>query len=907
MELLVLLIILFAVGYAIKHYTKSRDIGYRLDKIERDIRNLYSQINSSTETKKESEDVPESPVVRPYAPPQQTQPIWGSVPSVKADAPEPKPAYTPYKGSEPTYSKVSTSNHEQPSLEQLISTRLGVWVGAVALILGAVFLVKYSIDEGWLSPIVRVVLTTLFGASLIAGAEFVRGKTELPNAFRIAQGLCGAGLAALYGSIYAATSLYHLLPDIIGFIGLAVVTAGAILSALRYGMPIAFLGLFGGFVTPLLVRSDSPEAASLFGYLFALTTMGMMIAQRKGWWNLAWVSVAGSLLWLLFWIMGGGIATSAVILFFGLPLIILSAIITEGMPESSSQDASGYWGSKSGINFFTIGAFAIMLFLIPGTSFDAYTWAMAFAVSVAAVILAKLRPSTYTSVLIPLQFAMMMLVLRSNDFSIWTTTSSVSFLPQTLFLLGIFTVLFGGAGIFGLAGTIKRGTYAWLTSATTICAYAVAYIKLKNLPSLEVIKHHYNTIAGSEFSSMPAADYFWQKGFVWGIGALLLSSILIYLANKESRASSNTQERNMVLAALSVGATALISLSVIQILPANTWAVGFALQALATVWIYSRTGITSLPYLVKLLCIGVLMENIFHIIGAAWDLGTFHLLSQIDIGTLFLGYAIPSALLLTAKQFVNTKDSPLLSRSILYTGSLLGILAIAHALSYVFGYGVNLPQNMLYTSLLLGAGALGLKLNAADDRSDVVRPITFTLLLLGCWRLVAFHLFFANPLFTAASVGSWPIINAASLGYLLPIIPLHFAARELKLYDSWNMAIKGFFTFLFLLGTGLVVRQLFHGEHIELISVSASMMEQICYSVLGIGTGLAILMLAMRLKDTAWRWLSLVVIIITVAKVFLVDVSHLGGLLRVLAFIGLGLSLFGLSAFYSRYIFRKDD
>ncbi|MBY0428456.1 MAG: DUF2339 domain-containing protein, partial [Alphaproteobacteria bacterium] len=803
MEVLYILMIVLGIGYALRHTKKLDEMRFRLDKIERDITNLYGQMNSPVGTTKEKESVPENPVVHPYAPPQQTQPIWGSVPSVKADAEDIKPSYTTYKVDEPVYTKPATADKPSPSLEQLISTRLGVWVGAVALILGAVFLVKYSIDEGWLSPIVRVVLTTLFGASLIAGAEIVRGKTELPNAFRIAQGLCGAGLAAFYGAIYAATSMYHILPDIIGFIGLAVVTASAIISALRSGMPIAFLGLFGGFVTPLLVHSDTPEAAPLFGYLFALTTMGMMIAQRKGWWNLAWISVAGSLLWLVFWIMGGGVATSAVILFFGLPLIILSAIVTEGMPESSSQDSSGYWGSKSGINFFTIAAFAIMLFLIPGSSFDAYTWAMAFAVSIAAVILAKLRPATYTNVLIPLQFAMMMLVLRSNDFGIWSTGSSVNFIPQTLFLLGIFAVLFGGAGILGLAGKINRGAYAWLTSATTLSAYAVAYIKLKNLPSLEVIKHHYNTIPGSEFLNMPAVNYFWQQGFVWGLGALLLSSVLVYLANKEARAPSDAQDRNTVLAALSVGSTAFISLSVIQILPANTWAIGFALQALATVWIFSRTSISSLPYLVKLLCLGILMENIFHIIGAVWDLGTFQHLSTIDAGSLLLGYAIPSALLLTAKQFVHTDDNPLLSRSILYTGSLLGMLAIAHALTYLFGDGESLPHNMLYTSLFLGAGALGLKLNA-NDKSDVVRPITTALLVMGCWRLAVYHLCLDNPLFSVALVGSWPFINAASIGYLLPILPLHIAAQQLRLYDTWNMAIKGFFTFLFLFGTGLV-------------------------------------------------------------------------------------------------------
>ena len=51
------------------------------------------------------------------------------------------------------------------------------------------------------------------------------------------------------------------------------------------------------------------------------------------------------------------------------------------------------------------------------------------------------------------------------------------------------------------------------------------------------------------------------------------------------------------------------------------------------------------------------------------------------------------------------------------------------------------------------------------------------------------------------------------------------------------------------------------------------------------------------------RIASLGILLLTVGKVFLYDASELTGLWRVFSFFGLGLSLLGLSWFYSRFVF----
>lgn len=55
--------------------------------------------------------------------------------------------------------------------EDIFGRKLPLWAGGITLAVCGLLIVKYSIDAGLLSPLVRVVGALLFGAGLIAGAE----------------------------------------------------------------------------------------------------------------------------------------------------------------------------------------------------------------------------------------------------------------------------------------------------------------------------------------------------------------------------------------------------------------------------------------------------------------------------------------------------------------------------------------------------------------------------------------------------------------------------------------------------------------------------------------------------------------------------------------------------------------
>jgi uncharacterized membrane protein len=55
------------------------------------------------------------------------------------------------------------------------------------------------------------------------------------------------------------------------------------------------------------------------------------------------------------------------------------------------------------------------------------------------------------------------------------------------------------------------------------------------------------------------------------------------------------------------------------------------------------------------------------------------------------------------------------------------------------------------------------------------------------------------------------------------------------------------------------------------------------------------------------RFVSLGFLLLTVAKVFLYDLSNLAGVHRILSFLGLGISLILVSLFYQRFVFRNEE
>src|SRR4051794_25791165 len=187
--------------------------------------------------------------------------------------------------------------------EEILVENWLVWLGGVALALGGAFLVKLSIDYGLLIPAVRVALGVLLGLALWAGAEWiVWGEPAEARASNVSQALASAGAATIFASLYAAYLLYGLLPPALAFPLLALTAAVTVLMSLQHGPFVAVLGLAGAFAVPAMVGSEQPSALALFAYLVLVGAGSLGLLRHRAWWWLAWITLAGSIGWALWWL-----------------------------------------------------------------------------------------------------------------------------------------------------------------------------------------------------------------------------------------------------------------------------------------------------------------------------------------------------------------------------------------------------------------------------------------------------------------------------------------------------------------------------------------------------------------------------------------------------------------------------
>ncbi len=173
------------------------------------------------------------------------------------------------------------------SFEYAVATNWLLRIGIMVLVVGIGFFLKYSFDHELIGPIGRVSLSILAGLTMmVAGVRILNGRYHL-----FGQGLIGGGLATLYFSVFAATNFYHLMPPLIAFGPMIVITLSAGVLAVRFdSLLIAILGIIGGYGTPIMLSTGVVNFPGLFGYMLLLGAGVLGIALRKNWHLLNYLS-----------------------------------------------------------------------------------------------------------------------------------------------------------------------------------------------------------------------------------------------------------------------------------------------------------------------------------------------------------------------------------------------------------------------------------------------------------------------------------------------------------------------------------------------------------------------------------------------------------------------------------------
>jgi hypothetical protein len=249
--------------------------------------------------------------------------------------------------------------------EALVGVQLFSWIAGIALVFAAIFFLKYSIDHGWLSPSIRMVIGLVFGNVILVVCEWKVARRYAVTA----NALDGAGIAILFATFFAAYSIWNLIGGFTAFAMMALVTLVAVLLSLHHdSLFVALLGLVGGFATPALLATAEDRPIGLFSYLLLLNAGLAWVAYRKRWPHLTVLSAVFTTVYQWGWVMQY-MQTGSLPLALGIFLIfpVLSfAALTFGETESSADGRSRWFRQTSAITVVLPMFFAMYMASVPG-------------------------------------------------------------------------------------------------------------------------------------------------------------------------------------------------------------------------------------------------------------------------------------------------------------------------------------------------------------------------------------------------------------------------------------------------------------------------------------------------------------------------------------------------------------
>jgi uncharacterized membrane protein len=758
--------------------------------------------------------------------------------------------------------------------EERLIRRWIIWLGALALAFGVVFLVKYSIERGFFGPTARVAGGVVLSLALLLVGEWTRRHPPaLPEGIvqpdQVPPGLSAAGIVGLFASLLAGYALYALFPPFLAFALLAGVSAAAALLSLMYGRSMALLSFVGAYLVPGLVTTPHPTAAGLLVYVMLVTVGALALLRWKGWGWLGWSVTAGAMAWagLSFLISNHDWA-------LGLYLIAIPAAFVLLFPaDRSVPSRPAFVWTAAAID----AALMLVLVVDSGYAVLAIAFASALALLLAAIGLYDWGYDRMAWTGGGLAFA----VFAAWDFRPWQSNEPVSnylvtappaLLRPYLLLAMAAAIVFGGGGFLVMLRAPRPARWACLSATMPVATLVAVYWR--------------------------ATEY--GQSLPWGAVALALAAMNALAAERLMRRPPLDGHAACV-AAYAVTTVAAVTLGMTMSLRLGWLSVALALQLPALAWLGEQTGVKALRKTALVLAAAVLVRLVLNPSVVSYEIG-----ANAIFNVLLYTYGVPWLAFFAATRWFRRGGEDGLVR-LLESGTValfvaLVSLQIRHALNgTLVARDYGLLEQGLHSSAWL-AISYAMLARAGGQLHPVYDAAWRVLAGAAAFNIVFFSCLFRNPLLISEPIGSSPFFNALLFAYLVPGVLAvlfygRFRHRGLDLpanIAGWSALVLGF------LYLSLEVRHLFNGEVLSYGSPSNA--EWYVYSAVWLLYGLGLVMAGLAFAQPAVRLAGFAVGAVVAVKVFLFDMSTLSGIYRAASFLGLGASLIGLGFLHQQMV-----
>jgi uncharacterized membrane protein len=825
---------------------------------------------------------------------------WNPPPVVPVEA-EPAPAVVT---SAPVDEPPPAREKPARDIEALLTLQWGVWLGAAALLMSGVFLIRYAVDAGYFGPAARCVIAALLGLALLAGAEWLRRRPApaRPDAApaevagsdgaepadqprdpwavdQAPAALAAGGVALLFGAAYGAGPFYGLLPDLLSFILLAAAALAGLLVSLRFGQLVAAVGIAGAYATPLLVQTESPSLPGLFGYLLIVSAAGLAVVRLTAWIWLGWATTIAGAGWVLLAAVPLA-ATPADIWAPALFVAAAAALNLALLAPAALDHALGRWLGP--VPFAALGGAGLLM----EAQYNSF-WPRAGVLLLVPIAVGKGAREPKLDRLPWLASLLFLLSLLLWALPDWQPTG------EAITIEGVVAAVLPGAWAPAVIVPLL------LTAGGVAGFLAVAGLAMERVAPRPL---HWAALVGAVPVLTLAVTYAqvhrFQPDGTWALAALAVTALLVGTTHLAMRAGD--ARRAGVHAA---GAAACLALACAMLLQDQWLTLAVALFLPALAWIEARTDLPALRLVALAVAATVLVRLLLNWYVIGYDYGALPVLNG-----LLAAYGVP-ALCFGLAAFLFRRRGDDLTVAVLESGavafaSVLVALEVRHwehAGDLRAGFTLDEAVFQVATLAVQALVNLGLARRTSRPVLDWAWRCQGLLAMTGAAMLLIF-----NPVVTDAPADGVTLL----VGYLLPALLAAVVVARGLLPQGGLVRLAGAYA----VTAGLVwivleVRDLFHPGAMGWDQADVADAELWAWSGAGLlyGAGLMVLGIRARGPGRALRMAALAIIGLISAKVFLIDMAGLAGLWRVVSFLGLGLMLIALGAIYRRFVLRPRE